>query len=278
MSTKINNAWKWDGDFSSFNKELQSLREDIIHCASIKVNKYLASKAYEILDHILLYKTPYNTKTKEFEMYLNNTYSIDIKTSNKDDILYNAITTETLMLYTYEKNDCRSFDDKDFRVSATIFPYINNAQLMMLYIQDYECYDEIYDLMEKHGFREYSYSNQVDCPESISEAEWKKRDDDWSTVFSKTGIPKYAGYDYIFFDSFLYETQNEVSTKIILPYAKPVSERAYKCAKEYLSQKALKALDEKELKKFSLIEKAISAVSKDEIKAIQAEIEKILSE
>lgn len=277
MSTKINNAWKWEGDFFSFNQEIQKTKDDIINCMSAKVNKYLARKAYTIFDQILLYKTQYNTMTTQFERHIKDVYDVDINSSNKDDILSNVILTESLMLNKYEKNDIRSVDEKDFSVSATVFPFSNNIQLMILYVQDYECYDEIYEIMENHGFKEYSYNNQIDCPQSISEEEWKKRENDWSEVFSQTGIPKYAGYEYFFFDSFLYETKNTISKNTILSYAESISERAYRCSKNYLHNKALKNLSENELRKFSLVEKAIASVDEDEIKAVQYKIEKILN-
>ena len=101
MSTKINNAWKWEGDFFSFNQEIQKTKDDIINCMSAKVNKYLARKAYTIFDQILLYKTQYNTMTTQFERHIKDVYDVDINSSNKDDILSNVILTESLMLNKY---------------------------------------------------------------------------------------------------------------------------------------------------------------------------------
>lgn len=277
MSTKIYNAWKWKGDFFSLNQELIKVRQDIFNCMSGQVNRYLANKAYDVLDHVLLFKTAYNTRTDSFISHLRDSYTIDIETSSKENILCEAISTELFSLAEYETQNCRSIGKKDFSVTASIFPFTLNTQLIQMYIQDSDSYNTIYEIMEKHNFKEYSYTDQTDCPSNISEEEWKERCRDWQMIFSDSGIPKYVGYGYVFFDSFLYETKNTVSLEKILPYAKPSEERAYEWAKEYLENKALRALNEKERRKFSVVDKILKTISEDELKSAQNDIIKIIN-
>lgn len=277
MSTKIFDAWRWDGDFFSLSQELVEVRKELQNCVFERIKKYLARTSWRVVDNIKLYKTEFNTLTTKFEEHIKNSYNIDInKPINEEEIFSEVLFTEVNELHRYEESNLRA-DGVDFRITATVFPYKPNIQLLMFFIQDSESREDVNRVLNKHGFKEYYYTNQVDAPEEISEEEWDKRGADWDNVFAENGIPKYTGYDYIFTDSFLFEVKSDYSVKSILAYSEDVETRSFRLAKEYLEQKAIETLSESDKRKYSKIMEKINSIDKKDIENIQSEIIKIIN-
>lgn len=277
MSTKIFDAWKWEGDFYSLNRELIEIKKEIQDSVFIEVKKYLASTAWEIVDTIKLYKTEYNTRTEKFESYVKDTYGVNINENlDFDSIFEDVLYAEMNELKRYEDSP-NIMDGEDFSVSATIFPYKPNIQLMMLFIHHNESREAINKILSKHGFKEYSYNNQVDCPEEISESEWKERELAWDEVLSESGIPKYAGYCSVLTDSFLFEVKSSISVWGALAYSKDVETRAEALARKYLENKIIASMPYEERMKISKVMAAVNKMDETEVKKIKDEIVKILS-
>ena len=46
------------------------------------------------------------------------------------------------------------------------------------------------------GWQDYGYWNSTDRPDSVTAAQWRRRQKDWDEVFDRSGIPSQAGFTY----------------------------------------------------------------------------------
>lgn len=93
----------------------------------------------------------------------------------------------------------RAFKDKgvrdpftDFGCAVCFIPAKEYNKIFCLLYSDQKSYDKIWE--EMPGVVEYSYWNNTDKPDEISERDWNVRGLGWESVLGETGIPADVGF------------------------------------------------------------------------------------
>ncbi len=96
--------------------------------------------------------------------------------------------------------------DVDFKTSVTIFPH-NGTFYGMVFTEQ----NEFYNLLLQYPIvEEYSYWNNTDKPNNITEDEWLMREDIWNDIFKDVSIPEQAGFTQVCHSGNCTPTMNDV--------------------------------------------------------------------
>lgn len=172
MSTKIFNAYKLNVDLFTFNRkmtEYKNLRHNLVI-------------GYSVADAIV--KTFLDMPYAENELF-NQTVEKNYEILLKD---FAEFSKENMRIWLGEGYDSEVL--AKYELNYVLYPYKNEA-----FIQVFGNVDSINHFIDYFNeyLIDYSYWNNVDAPNDVSEEEWQERREVWDEIFSKTCIPKYAG-------------------------------------------------------------------------------------
>ena len=207
MSTKI-----YDGlqikymSMQNLNEYFKNLRKELIPIANEEYLKVLA----RIVECFVVYaqtNVQLNSPIKNYSVLKNNSKNEIRYQSEKValEIMKSNKAAETIMEYE---------SDLDFDVKISIFP-INKKLLALPYVSNERLKKE---LLSKPEIMEYGYWNNVDRPENISSAAWKRRKNNWDKALPGLGIPSENGFLFEILDSKMHAFTFISDFKKLYPY------------------------------------------------------------
>ena len=104
--------------------------------------------------------------------------------------------------------------DFNFDVKICVFPIYR--KLLGMYFIDNEALREAFLALPE--ISDYSYWNNVDRPEDISEAAWRRRGANWDIALPGIGIPSECGFQYEIIQSDFHASRYMYSAKDVIPY------------------------------------------------------------
>ncbi len=163
MSTKIYNAYKWGGSDRELLQFLRNTGKQLLQKGVELVQKYIADKYVNLCD--------------------------------LHDVYGQVEIPESWLMFFYDElgklvqlEASHSAIDFSVKVEAVIYMHDNNT-FFQVFVNNRVLEDALISILVKEELCEgYSYWNNVDQPDDLSEQEWEERKAVWDNIFS-TGIP-----------------------------------------------------------------------------------------
>jgi hypothetical protein len=174
MSTRIYNGYRIKNiNIENFKSKYLELKIKIENIAKNNINKHISDLYYQNLDE------PYNKSPKNVLSELNGNLNFEIE----------QLTNGYRSIYL----------DKD--IGFYVKEYKNDLYLYMFY-EDNELKKYLLDNMK--NIEDYSYWDNSDKPQNVSDSHWKKREKNWSILINKYSFEKSNFETIEFFKSLSY--------------------------------------------------------------------------
>jgi len=175
VSTKIYNAYRFDGSLESLFQVLKNLRQKY---RKEVVKRIINAKDTLALDHIDKIAAsefyPLSIRCGEHQLY--RAKISDLSAPMLEKLLKFAIVGRRNSLL-------------NISASAVIYPHQNK-----LYVQFFG----VNPPKKDKRFKDFHYQDQEDKPDSISTQEWNRREKVWDSILDDDAIPAVSGLTYEF--------------------------------------------------------------------------------
>jgi hypothetical protein len=222
MSTKIYNGFMFrDTDYGIVLSQLKRLQKELYPLATQLLAQVIAEELVSSRDTQYFSQTPETKSLSVIHVELVR-WQKEIKGSgNRDPSVDFGF-------------DVSVIPDRSPRVPANLLGIFYTEQGPFINV-----------LKAKRWFIDYSYWNNSDRPDDISEQAWKTRCRHWDAALGKDGIPSIAGFSFTVIAN---ELIRWPSVEAILEKQPPVANRAKRIAEELLYQKWRQRQPESKLK------------------------------
>ena len=189
MSTKIYHGFEIKSNNSvDLLSKLKTISKRIEKLADAKLKSWLAQRATYIFDN----------------------YTIE----NKDTS--NGILVKVFMEYIDRAGEVKKTQKRDpgidFSFSLTIFPKTAKKSIGIIYCEHQDLIDAF---MDHEDVSDFSYWNNTDRPEDISESEWQARKKSWDKALDRTTFGK-SGFTFTIIDD-LFPSLNKAEYEEFAP-------------------------------------------------------------
>jgi hypothetical protein len=180
MSTKIYNAYKYRRTIfdlvSWLNKTRKVYEEQAIENTNFLLKGKIPFCNYDNEYKIPLWVKGYKSNSKYLSKFALYSYITKANDSSMNDI-WNM--KASVVVYPYEEMLIVHFFNFDFGLKGPKNPLINRVK-------------------KNHNFSDYSYWNNSDMPENVTEEEWKERERIYDKIFGIRSTPDSVGFIYEF--------------------------------------------------------------------------------
>jgi len=169
MSTKIYTGFKFTNDLFEIHNEIMKFRHELKIKVDEKITDYFAKECSVLLDSI----------------------SVGARKLKKRDTIYGIIWKD-FSEKEREIEQGKRNPAVDFSFGISIIPTKDRKILGIVYTEQ----QEFLNMWTAKSFVEdYSYWNNTDKPDNISEEEWKERSETWNNILEDfLGVPSMLGF------------------------------------------------------------------------------------
>lgn len=215
MSTKIENAYILDKNYSLYElgKIIEPLR-----------NRFRNAFNQDISDRVLKYFLTFFNYVEfcgeeNIRRQIRNDYDLDFHHKQVLEAILNKNWHEALFCIRLKlSQDIKRasdmlFDENNYKCILQIYPLKDKILVLYLGRDDYVKY-----VKENEHFIDYSYQNQTDKPDDVSEEEWNQRESDWDEVLGAEGFVMNHGFTiYLTDEKFIHMFRSFTDYEVNLP-------------------------------------------------------------